>query len=167
MIIAVSGWRNWPSKEALTIVIGHLIDDTPDRFTGFVPPVPLFRFGDCETGVDAMMLELVAELHLPHERWEADWQQYGKAAGPLRNRAMLRGGWPVNHGHFERADLLLAFPEPGARPKIPGSGTWNCIGEAIALSIPTMIYPNAKQGYRYNLTGYTLDIFGVGPETYS
>lgn len=166
MIIAVSGWRHWPRKEVLTIVIGHLIDDTPDRFTGFVPPLPLFRFGDCETGVDAMMLELAAELHLPHERYEADWDLYAQAAGPLRNRAMLRGEGPISQDYGKRADLLLAFPEPRKYPKIPGSGTWGCIGEAAALGIPTMIYSEARPE-RYGLTGLSLEVFSTEAQPYS
>jgi hypothetical protein len=160
MIIAVSGWRNWSEKGSIATVIGSLIDhhwaefNYPARAGAHLEPpkFPLFRFGDCPTGVDKLMLELVGEWHLPHERYEAFWDEFGKAAGPLRNRAMLRGMGYTN----QRANLLLAFPEPGRLPKIPGSGTWGCIGEAAALGIQTVTYPSVKLT---TPTGFALEVF--------
>lgn len=161
MIIAVSGWRYWSSKASLVTVIGAMIDrawaNEPSPNPIGDGPLPLFRFGDCPTGVDNLMLELCAEWKLPYERYEADWEQYGKAAGPLRNRAMLKGEQYRSDIRGKRANLLLAFPEPGKYPKIPGSGTWGCIGEAAALRIPVMTYPSETLT---NPTGYTLEVFG-------
>ena len=45
------------------------------------------------------------------ERYTADWNKYGKAAGPIRNRKMA-----------ENADALIVFPG--------GSGTRSMISEA-------------------------------------
>jgi hypothetical protein len=53
------------------------------------------------------------------ERWPADWGLHGKAAGAIRNRAMLVGPPP--------ADLVIAFPG--------GRGTANCVAQAEALGI--------------------------------
>lgn len=155
MIIAVSGWRGWTEKNSLVLAIGSLIDD---HWAQHEDPEtrqrPLFRFGDCGTGVDAIMWELVTEWNLEYERYEADWEQWGKAAGPLRNRAMLKG----HHlgGKGLRANLLMAFPEPGKYPRIPGSGTWGCIGEAVAMQVQTVIYPRVNLGSH---TGYKLEAF--------
>lgn len=142
MIVAVSGWRDWSNKSVIVQAVGSLMKD----------PIPMFRMGDCPTGADAWMLELVAEFKLPYERYVADWDQYATHAGPLRNRAMLKGqGYTA-----QRANLLLAFPEPHKYPKIPGSGTWGCIGEAAALGIQTVVFPSE----RFNrLTGYGVGVF--------
>lgn len=159
MIIAVSGWRNWREKSSVVAVIGTMIDQ--HWGTTSIPSepnlLPLFRFGDCETGVDQMIWEIVTEWHLPHERYEADWDQYGKYAGALRNRAMLRGDGHPSQG--VKATVLLAFPQPNALPKIPGSGTWGCIGEAAAMGIQTVTYPSTKLT---NCTGFSMEVFRNG-----
>ena len=153
MIIAVSGWRNWDSKRSVATIIGNIIDNGwGEIHQGYPNSLPLFRFGDNPDGLDDTMWELCAEWQLPHERYVADWEQHGKAAGPLRNRAMLRGTGYSG----ERAQLLLAFPEPGKYPKLPGSGTWGCIGEAATLGIQTSIYPSTKLTID---TGFGLGVF--------
>lgn len=55
----------------------------------------------------------------------ADWNTHGKAAGMLRNTAMVAAG----------ADLCLAFPAPDSR------GTWDCLTKAAKAGIHTRIYP--------------------------
>lgn len=54
-----------------------------------------------------------------YEGYTADWKTHGKAAGPIRNSQMLRGGKP---------DLVIAFPG--------GSGTQNMIQQAEKAGIP-------------------------------
>lgn len=55
------------------------------------------------------------------------WTKYGRAAGPIRNKEMVRLG----------ADLCLAFPD---HPKGQGSrGTWGCIDLAHQAGIPILI----------------------------
>lgn len=159
MIIAVSGWRYWDSKASLVTVIGTLIDavwaNEPNPNPMGDGPLPTLRFGDNPGGIDQLMWEIVIEWRLPHERYIANWDEYGKAAGPLRNRAMLKGDGFTG----QRANLLLAFPEPQNYPKIPGSGTWGCIGEAARMGIQTTIYPSLKLTIP---TGYELEVFGAG-----
>lgn len=50
----------------------------------------------------------------------ADWETYGKAAGPIRNQRM------VNLGGY---NLCLAFPEPDS------NGTWDCVKRASLAGI--------------------------------
>lgn len=73
--------------------------------------------GACPTGLD-YIAELWAEVRgIPVQRYKADWNKHGKAAGPIRNRAMIFS-----------AEALISFPG--------GSGTRGCTAEAEARPIP-------------------------------
>lgn len=74
--------------------------------------------GNC-SGADRMAAGWAAMCKVPAVPYDADWNRYGKPAGPIRNRRMLTA---------EAPDLLVAFP--GNR------GTADCIASALALSVP-------------------------------
>lgn len=60
-----------------------------------------------------------AEKHgIPGETFKAEWNKYGRAAGPIRNSAMLE----------TRPDLVIAFPG--------GRGTSDTVTKAVKLGIP-------------------------------
>lgn len=90
------------------------------------PPAVVVH-GQCPNGG----VDLVA--HRFAERWPdaepephpADWGRHGRAAGPIRNQAMVDLG----------ADICLAFPAPGSR------GTWDCIRRAADAGIPVQVWP--------------------------
>lgn len=68
--------------------------------------------GGCPTGVDALANRVRG---VPIKVFPADWQKHGKAAGPMRNREMLRAA--AEH----KGSVLLAFPKgrsPGTRGAI-------------------------------------------------
>ena len=52
------------------------------------------------------------------EEFKADWDKFGRAAGPIRNAQMLREGKP---------DLVVAFPG--------GRGTANMVAQAKARAL--------------------------------
>ena len=56
----------------------------------------------------------------------ADWKRHGRAAGPIRNKAMLTDHTP---------ELLLAFPG--------GKGTMNMIGQAQAAGVKIVVIGEA------------------------
>ncbi len=58
------------------------------------------------------------EQKIPVETYRADWGAHGKAAGPIRNRQMLREGRP---------DMVVAFPG--------GRGTTNMIKQATEAGV--------------------------------
>jgi len=66
--------------------------------------------GGCPTGADAFAGQWAKDRRIPCTVFEADWKQYGKAAGPKRNQLMLDVGG---------VDIVLAFPG--------GSGTWDMV----------------------------------------
>jgi hypothetical protein len=58
---------------------------------------------------------------IPVEVWEAEWEEYGKAAGALRNERMLREGEP---------DLVVAFEG--------GRGTEDMVRRARRAGVPVL-----------------------------
>lgn len=74
-------------------------------------------------GVDLLGEQYADEHDLPVERHEPDWDTYGRAAGPIRNREMA-----------ESAEALLAVWD-GQSP-----GTKNMIEEAEKAGIEVHVY---------------------------
>lgn len=58
------------------------------------------------------------------EEYTADWEKYGKAAGPTRNRQMLKEGKP---------DLVIAFLAKDSR------GTKDMINVATEAGVPVKV----------------------------
>lgn len=69
-------------------------------------------------GVDTVAIEWAVMNWCSLEEYPADWKQYGKAAGPIRNQRMLDEGKP---------DLVIAFPG--------GRGTADMVRKAKAAGI--------------------------------
>lgn len=94
------------------------------------------RVGDA-AGADAHVRNWCLSNRVSYTVYRADWDNHGKQAGPIRNNAMLLG---LPDG-YRMADLLVGFPEPSKFPRIPGSGSWGCIGRAFELGIEVVIPP--------------------------
>lgn len=68
------------------------------------------------------------------QRFSADWEKHGKAAGPIRNRDMLKSG----------ADLVIAFRMDGE-----SRGTDDMIAIAVAAGVPVVvIHEDGTRAYR-------------------
>lgn len=78
------------------------------------------------TGVDDSAKAFALDRGVPRARYPADWKEYGKAAGSIRNAKMLDS---------EQPDVVLAFPS------ISSKGTWDCIYKAVNRNIQVVIYP--------------------------
>lgn len=86
-------------------------DIHPDPILGLPNPLP--------ESVDKIA-QRWAYLHgIETEDHPADWEGYGKAAGPMRNKHMVYLG----------ADICLGFPMPDSR------GTFGCMKEAAKAGI--------------------------------
>ena len=73
----VCGDRNWTNKQRIKLRLGQL---HPDR--------DVVIHGDCK-GADKLAGEAAKELGIPVTAVPAQWDLYGRAAGPIRNKAML------------------------------------------------------------------------------
>lgn len=60
--------------------------------------------------------------HVGFDVYRANWRLYGTAAGPIRNRRMIREGQP---------DLCVAFPG--------GDGTADCVAQCKAAGIEVLL----------------------------
>lgn len=86
--------------------------------------------GDCPTGVDQIAARIARTgtwklITLTEEPHPADWEEYGRAAGPVRNKQMVDLGADACHG----------FPTAHSR------GTWGCLRMAEKAGIPTFEHP--------------------------
>lgn len=84
--------------------------------------------GACPRGADLMAESEWALMGLAVERHLPDWDRYGRAAGPLRNQAMVDAG----------ADLCLAFIRDGSM------GATGCAWLAERARIPVRRLSSAR-----------------------
>jgi hypothetical protein len=91
----------------------------------FLGPKDILIHGSA-VGADRMSEDVAYHLyeHPTVERYPADWEKHGKAAGPIRNKQMLDEGKP---------DLVIAFLAPNSR------GTKNMIEQAQKAGVPVKI----------------------------
>ena len=79
-------------------------------------------------GADALADLYAREMRLGVEVYPADWKQYGKRAGYLRNAQMLDEGKP---------DLVLAFVD---KPLSESRGTAMMVALAMKAGVPTAVH---------------------------
>jgi hypothetical protein len=104
----VCGGRGFNSAQIVATVLNCIYDDQP--FTKLVH--------GAASGADSHAAAWAAKVGIEVAAYPADWRQYGKAAGPIRNRKMLA---------VERPDLVIAFPG--------GPGTADMVRQAKAAGI--------------------------------
>jgi hypothetical protein len=97
MRILVTGSRTWTDEEAIDTAIQNAIGNQWGPHT--------VVHGDCPSGADAQADRWARYRGLEVERHPADWEQYGKRAGFLRNAQMVGLG----------ADVCLAFIKDGSK----------------------------------------------------
>jgi len=119
MRVLVCGDREWKDRESISRVLsflgGQLLHDQPVIIHGGAP------------GADSLADEVGKARGLEVEPFPADWKAYGRAAGPIRNRQMLREGKP---------DLVLAFHDDLSRSK----GTRDMVKQARKAGIPVLLF---------------------------
>jgi hypothetical protein len=111
MRIIVCGGRNYKDAARIYLTLEEYVREEPTVVHGAAP------------GADSIAAREATVLELATEPRPAEWDRYGKAAGPIRNQAMVDSG----------ADLLIAFGG--------GVGTADCIKRARKAGIPVRWEP--------------------------
>ncbi len=110
--ILVCGSRNWTNTDRIEHVLKRL----------WVYPDLTLLHGDAP-GVDRIAAGIGRSYGWRVRAFPAEWEQHGKAAGPIRNRQMLD----------ENPDLVIAFPLGESR------GTMDTVREAERRGIRTVV----------------------------
>ena len=116
MKILITGGRYWSDRDKISNAL----------FDASAPGDIIIEGG--APGADTIARQ-VCDWMRPRRRWielRADWELYGKAAGPIRNREMLD----------LQPEIVLAFHEDLANSR----GTKDCAEEAIRRGIPVAVY---------------------------
>jgi hypothetical protein len=92
-----------------------------------IPAVTCIIHG-CATGADSEAMIVAEALGIKHAPFRAEWQKYGKAAGPIRNQRMITEGKP---------DLVVAFPG--------GRGTADMVRRSRVAGIPVQIIKERRR----------------------
>lgn len=115
--ILVTGSRHWHDRSTVATALDEACSAVIGR------PVVIVH-GGCPTGADAQAAAWAASAAVTcpvtAEPYPADWHRHGRAAGPIRNAAMVRAG----------ANLCLAFIRQGSR------GASHCARLAERAGIP-------------------------------
>lgn len=83
-------------------------------------------------GVDSVVAELFNGSDVELRPYPANWDKWGRSAGPIRNQTMLE----MEHLYStEKIDLVLAFPTHDSK------GTWDMVERAVKARIPVRVYP--------------------------
>lgn len=114
--ILCCGDRNWKDR---ILIMQHII-----MASGFTFDVTIIE-GEAD-GADTISKEVAITMGMAVEGFKADWKQYGKAAGPIRNQKMLDKGKP---------DIVLAFHDDLEHSK----GTKDMVRRAELANIPVTV----------------------------
>lgn len=91
----------------------------------------------CAQNVDAFVSHVAEdELGWGIHYAEAQWDEHGKVAGPLRNRFMLEGKCDCHPEQITEVRMVLAFHDDLSRSK----GTLDCITQAGQMRIPVLYW---------------------------
>lgn len=115
--ILITGSRDWACHAVAEQVIARLL-------SRYGPNLILIH-GACPTGVDAAFDEASRDQGIAVERHPADWDKFGRGAGPKRNEHMVGLG----------ADLCIAV----SRDLRASKGTAGCVRLALAAGIPVWL----------------------------
>lgn len=115
MRLLVSGSRDFVDRDLLAQLLTRKWMEHEDL---------IIVHGDCPSGLDRLARSWARWEGIPDEPYPADWNKYGKAAGPIRNQEMIDS----------KPDEAWFFPVGAAR------GTRDCFERAERAGIPYVIF---------------------------
>ena len=110
-------------------VVGSRRFPRPEVVEGFVRSLPV---GVVVVSGAGGVVDLTAAVSgrssgLSVEEFPAEWSRFGRSAGPLRNRALVRSGLSV---------LVVFLSDPSS----PSPGSASSIREALAAGVPVFVF---------------------------
>lgn len=114
------GGRKYPDRLRVYKELGDLLTDPDDEYG--MPYINAVVIAGGATGADQHAIDWAVVHWCQFEEYKADWDKYGKKAGPIRNQQMLDEGKP---------DLVLAFPG--------GRGTADMIARAKKAGVEVKV----------------------------
>lgn len=117
--VAFVGCRDWEDVHAVRLAIVQEASRTSWLLTIVT---------GCATGADALARSLAAEADLPLTVHTADWERFGKRAGPERNARIVAD-----------AERMVAFWD-GTSP-----GTRDAITQMVKAGKPVQIVPKGER----------------------
>mgnify|MGYP001576939932 FL=1 len=112
MRVLIAGDRNWQDRPTIA------------KFVARLPQGTTIIEGEAR-GADSIARDCALDVGLSVERYPANWNKYGRAAGYIRNQQMLDEGRP---------DLVAFFHQNLSESR----GTKNMVRIAIKANIPVM-----------------------------
>ncbi|HEX9994421.1 MAG TPA: DUF2493 domain-containing protein [Acidimicrobiales bacterium] len=120
MRVLVCGDRNWTDYRMVAAALEA-------HHRTVAPGEPFVVIEGGARGADALAARWAFHRSgVDHERYPADWDRYGKRAGPIRNQRMLTEGEP---------DVVLAFHDDLEASK----GTAHMVRIARAAGVPVVV----------------------------
>lgn len=123
MKIIVAGPRDFKNKNTVYNGISLVLQRLKDTY-GELNNLEIVQGG--ANGVDALALQYAQENHIPYKTFNADWNKYNRAAGPIRNEQMAKYG-----------EVLIAFKNQ----EHPTRGTENMIKTASKYNLKIFVVP--------------------------
>ena len=123
MRVLVTGSRDWTNIDAIYKALWWLRNHSEE----------VVVIHGAMTGADTLADIVAKKLGYIPVGYVAQWRKYLKAAGPIRNQAMVDSG----------PDVVLAFHEDLDKSK----GTKDCVKKARAKKIPLFVWPETDDWY--------------------
>ena len=120
--VLICGDRNWTDAKSVATVLDQWNKNTP---------ISTVIHG-AANGADTAGEQAAKLLRIPIESYPADWKQYGKKAGPIRNKQMLDS----------KIDYVLAFHDNIDDSK----GTKHMINIALKANVPIYLFSHTRNG---------------------
>jgi len=125
MIVLVTGDRDWTNEIVIKDTIGRMSDS-----------ITTLVHGNAK-GADRIAAKIALSLKIPVRSFPAQWDTHGLAAGPIRNRQMLKETHP---------EIVLAFHDDIENSK----GTKDMINASLPYhSVRDIILTNSRGDWRY------------------
>lgn len=135
--ILMTGGRGYDDRDTAARAVAEAVGDYGSHLAEWNPTTERMDIdwsgvtvvvGDCPTGLDEIARQLCKAWGMRCEVHKANWERFGRAAGPRRNIGMVERG----------AHVCLGFPRGESR------GTRGCMAMAERAGIPVRVFGDVE-----------------------